>query len=119
MNTLQLPQTVDMPEPVAAAIERGNAAFMTDDLSSAEAAFREAVGLATDAAVPAFNLGVARYQLGHVEEGKRAMDRGIALARDTGIDGEMLDRMLDIRKILHGPDHDSPIGGSPADTRPS
>lgn len=119
MRTLQLPETVDHPKGVAAAVDRGNAAFMVDDLTSAEASFREAASLASDAAVPAFNLGVARYQLGHVDEGKRAMDRGIALIREGGGDGETLERMLDIRKILHGPDNDSPIGGSPSDTRPS
>ena len=68
-------------EPVAAAFERGVAAYNADDADAAADAFEEAVRLAPDEPEARINLGLVYLRLQRPEDAMRELAIGAALAK--------------------------------------
>ncbi len=69
------------PDPVAAAFERGVAAYNADDADAAADAFEEAVRLAPDASEAHINLGLVYLRLQRPEDAMRELVTGASLAK--------------------------------------
>lgn len=67
-------------DPVAAAFERGVAAYNADDVDAAADAFEEAVRLAPDEAEAHINLGLVYLRLERPDDAKRELEIGEVLA---------------------------------------